>query len=475
LEEKFHLSDDASRAVETLKSTRLASMATEPDQQVSKELTCEVVVIGGGLAGLSASIHLAKREFDVICIEPSTDLSRIVGESLDWSAPELFQELDLNMEDLVQAEISTFKRHVILELKNGAGTEYVPSPWLARPPLNVELRTLHVDRRRLHENLIRLAAGKGVTTLRDRVAGFERDGRRLTAVRTADGRTITAKWFVDASGGAASLLAREFQLKSVQYGPVKVAIWNHFNISHAQEGTTLYAHATPGNYMEWLWEIPINPNTSSIGYVTTGAAVKEKRQQSLSVNDIYRAEVMQYDRLRAITQDNDWRPPKVTSFSCRTFRDVCGPNWVIVGEAASIPDPITGNGVTAALRHAEEASRLITRFRNRGRISWWSRTTYNLRVLQMGKFFNSLIEKFAYDWPIRDRIGLLTAGDIYTAVAWSINHLYSRLHPTGMLLTALWSCFLAAFRSVSWLFYRGLRWFAEPSSSANPAFSPSAA
>ena len=52
----------------------------------------------------------------------------------------------------------------------------------------------------------------------------------------------------------------------------------------------------------------------------------------------------------------------VTSFKCRVYLRTAGPNWLICGEAASMVDPITANGVTAALRHAEEASSLILKF-----------------------------------------------------------------------------------------------------------------
>jgi hypothetical protein len=180
----------------------------------------------------------------------------------------------------------------------------------------------------------------------------------------------------------------------------------------------------------------------------------------LSVAEIYRRRLSQYERFSDLlnAECESASSPNVTSFYCRVFKGVCGPNWVIIGEAASTPDPITGNGVTAALRHAQEASHMVAQFRRKGRIPWFARATYNLRAIQMARFFNSLIEKLAYEPPIRDRIGLLKAGDVYTAAAWSINHLYSRFGPTGMLGSALWSAFVAALRSATWLFYWALGW-----------------
>ena len=96
----------------------------------------------------------------------------------------------------------------------------------------------------------------------------------------------------------------------------------------------------------------------------------------------------------------------MTSFLCRTYNGVCGPNWIIIGEAASQSDPITGNGVTAALRHAAEASSLVCRYHQRDKFPALARISYNLRVLGAGRFFNSLIEKMFYDSFLRARLGL---------------------------------------------------------------------
>ena len=33
----------------------------------------------------------------------------------------------------------------------------------------------------------------------------------------------------------------------------------------------------PSEYLEWIWEIPVSPDTVSVGYVAPGAAVKARR------------------------------------------------------------------------------------------------------------------------------------------------------------------------------------------------------
>jgi hypothetical protein len=84
-------------------------------------------------------------------------------------------------------------------------------------------------------------------------------------------------------------------------------------------------------------------------------------------------------------------------------------------------DPITANGVTAALRHAAEASRLIVKYLKRGRLPLLARVLYSSRIVQMAKFFNSGIEKIVYEPSVRNRIGMGSSGTAYTSPAWSMS------------------------------------------------------
>src|ERR1700744_768502 len=248
----------------------------------------DVTVIGGGLAGMAASIHLSKAGLRVLCIEPDAADNSSVGESLDWSAPPLLSALGLTMDQLIAKNVATYKRHVTLKLGDGCDREYIPGEWLGKPPFNVELRTLHVDRNQLNQLLRTLVVNQGVTFLRDKVVTVEREGRRVAGVTTQLGHRISSPWFLDASGAAASLFARAFRLPAYESGPRKVAIWSYFPVTEPSEGTTLYADGVKPSYMEWVWEIPINPSTISVGYVATG---KARRQEGQTVEDILRAQL----------------------------------------------------------------------------------------------------------------------------------------------------------------------------------------
>jgi menaquinone-9 beta-reductase len=426
--------------------------------------SAEVIVIGGGLAGMSAAIRLAKAGVKVMCLEADVEYNDPVGESLDWSAPELLKTLGFPMEQLLQGGIATWKRHVILKLRNGTERHYIPSDWLAKPPFNVELRTIHVDRTLLNRAIRQTLLGSGVALLPSKIVQVERDGMRIRSVINAAGERLSARWFVDASGSAASLFPKTFGLPLFEFGPKKVAVWDYFKVTEPLEGTTLHADGEGPPYMEWMWQIPVQRDTISVGYVTAGEAIKQKRQQGLTLNEIYEQQLRHYPELGKLLQPSHTVSPRTTSFRCRAYGKTCGPNWLVIGESAAMVDPMTSNGVTAGLRHAGEASELISRYRNREQIPWLPRTLYSRRVLDMANFFNAGIERVIYDWPIRNRIGALVAGDVYTIPAWSINNIYSRFEPRGVVSTVLFGLFLGTLRATMNVFY----WFCRRSKSASP-------
>ena len=235
-----------------------------------------------------------------------------------------------------------------------------------------------------------------------------------------------------------------------------MALWAHFSVTELTEGTTLYADRGESGYMQWIWEIPIRTDKISVGYVAPGDAIKAKRQQGLTVQEIFHAKLAQYARFDSLLQAESEISPCVRSFRCRVHGKAAGPNWVVVGEAAAMVDPMTANGVTSALRHAAEGSRLIIRSRYRTSLPV-ARAMYSKRVADVGKFFNCGIEKVLYEGPIRDHVGPLTAGDVYTVPAWTLNLVYARLRPDGVVSTILYGSILSLFRVAASLYDRYCR------------------
>ena len=83
---------------------------------------------------------------------------------------------------------------------------------------------------------------------------------------------------------------------------------------------------------------------------------------------------------------------------------------------------------------------------------------YSRRILDLAMFFNHGIERVIYESPIRNRIGVLKAGDVYTVPAWSLNSIYSRFRPHGVLKTLLFCSLLDLSRLGKFLLYSFCKW-----------------
>ena len=162
-------------------------------------LTSDVTVIGGGMAGMAAAIHLATAGLHVTCIEPESCVQQPVGESLDWATPDLLAAVGFSRDYLLTSHISTYKRHVTLQMRDGSSVQYVPSPWLGRPPYNIELTTLHADRMTLDQQLRERVASLGVNVVHDRAVSVEKNGPRVASVSSATGGRYVSRWYLDAS------------------------------------------------------------------------------------------------------------------------------------------------------------------------------------------------------------------------------------------------------------------------------------
>ena len=237
----------------------------------------DAVVVGGGMAGRAACIHLARAGMKVICIEPRTEIGQPVGESLDWSSPDLLKALGLPMEWLVSTSVATWKRHVTLKMPSGAPEHYVPVPWLARQPFNVEVRTIHVDRVRLDDELMDAVVKSGVNVVHEKVAGIQSEGKRVTEIQTESGRDTrrSGLWMRrdwDFAFRAAFSVASDSE-RAGESGDLDL-----LHVGDVDRRTTLYMEPQAGEYLDWVWEIPVQPNVVSVGYVITGTGMKARRE-----------------------------------------------------------------------------------------------------------------------------------------------------------------------------------------------------
>ena len=412
----------------------------------------DVAVIGSGIAGLAASVFLRQEGFEVVCLDARPHPHHKVGESLDWSSPGLLRRLGIAADRLLATGIATPKRKIVVcELGQTAWTA-APPPQIQRDPLRFETVTLHVDRTALDSLVYERASALGTTFIWERVSSLHRDGERVTSCTTASGRRVAARWFIDATG-TARLFAREMKIPVTEYGRRKVCAWTYFDTPPLADGTVFFVD-NRDDYLRWVWDIPITPKQTSVGLVLAADLVRDQVRTGSSIESMLRDELRRHPRFDGLLGSQAAQRVESTSFQPYVTSTVCGVNWLMVGEAASMPDPLTGNGVTSGIRHARHACEAIRAAGARDAFSNRQRRAYGRHVLRLGHSFNAHIEHAIYQPQIRWGFGLKTATYVYTFFAFFMNALHARFDPRGRAGMAMFALLFAMARAwiAGWVF-----------------------
>ena len=389
----------------------------------------DVAIIGAGIAGLAASVLLRKAGLRVVCLDQRRYPQRKVGESLDWSSPGLLRRVGIDTDALLADGIATYKKKIVVCELGKSEWRATPPPIIRRSPLRFETVTLHVDRTSLDARLYEHASALGTEFIWERVTGLHLDDDRIVSCATASGRRVDARWFIDASG-TARLFSRTLNIPTVEYGQHKVCFWTYFDTPPLHDGTAFFVD-NGDRYLSWVWDIPISPLQTSVGFVLPADRVRERRHAGSSVEAILRDELARHPRFRDLLDSQSTLAVESASFQAYVTTRVCGDNWFMVGEAASMPDPLTGNGVTSGIRHARHASDVIVAVGAAERVSARQRRRYAQHVFRLGHAFNAHIESVVYRNPIRWGLGLQAATYIYTFFAFFMNALHARFDPRG--------------------------------------------
>jgi flavin-dependent dehydrogenase len=429
----------------------------------------DVAIIGAGIAGLAASVRLRQKGLSVICLDTQPYPHNKVGESLDWSSPGLLARLGIDVGALIEDEIATYKKNIVVyELGKKEWTATPPTA-IRRWPLRFETVTLHVDRAALDARLFDRARALGTEFIWERVTVVETTGERVSGCSTGSGRRVDARWYIDASG-TARVLARGMDIPSVTYGRKKVCLWTYFDTPPLHDGTAFFIDNGDA-YLSWVWDIPISPTRTSVGLVLPADAMSASRRGGRSLQSVLGEELARHPRFRPLLDAHSAFAVESTSFQPYVTANVCGANWFMIGEAASMPDPLTGNGVTSGIRHARHAVDAILASDAGVEIPVKRRRAFSQHVFRLGRAFNAHIENTIYRDPIRRGLGFQTATYIYTFFAFFTNALHARFDPretVGMAIFAL-LFFVARVWIGGWmlvaraaLWYRGLSVVARP-------------
>jgi flavin-dependent dehydrogenase len=342
--------------------------------------TCDVAIIGGGPAGTTTGTLLKKYNPDlkVLIFEREKFPRDHIGESLLPPTSTVINEM--GAWDKIEA--ANFPIKLGATYRWGKNPElwdfdFIPVERFKEEPRPAPYRGIRtatafqVDRSVYDTILLDHAKEMGCEVRQEtKVASVSREGDRVNGLVLADGETITARHYVDASGNS-GILRRAMGVEC-DYHPnmQNIAIWDYWQnaewaVNIGVGGTRIQVRSLPYG---WIWFIPLGPTRTSIGlvipveyYKSSGKKPAELYEQALKEETTYSALLAKATSEGNLTTTKDW-----SFIADRSY----GENWYLVGECAGFADPILSVGVTMAHVSGRQLAYTINAIESGGNAAW---------------------------------------------------------------------------------------------------------
>ena len=318
------------------------------------KLDADVLVAGGGPAGTTTAIRLARSGRRVILAEKDRHPRFHIGESLLPMSMPLLEEIGVLDE---VRKIGVRKEGADFPAAEAIGYRVFS---FDRSLHATPQYAYHVRRAEFDNLLLESARAEGVMVLDETRIGnvtFHRDGVSADGI-AANGSEwpLTARYFVDATGRD-TLLSNQLRLKRRNRRHQSAALYAHF------AGILRRTGADAGNISiyrtgdGWVWVIPLPEDITSIGLVCGPNSLRGRSGDNASF-------LMRQLNLIPELQARLKNPRIVGNLEATgnysyDSATLAGDRWVMVGDAGLFVDPIFSSGVHFALQGAKAAAALV--------------------------------------------------------------------------------------------------------------------
>ena len=376
----------------------------------------DAIVVGAGPSGSSCAAFLAGKGRSVLLLDKAKfPRDKTCGDGISGKSVRLLRELGV---------IGELERRPHSQIKGVIFSS--PSGQILDVPLPKDAQISgYCCRREVFDNLLfETAKARGATTReRFQVSDVIMDGGKAVGVRGLDlegrkemefrGRVIVG------ADGATSLVAKKLSENSIDPRHHVVAIRAYYKgVKGLRDSIELHfiESILPG----YFWIFPLEDGLANVGIgILTSEMQKRRINLEQSMYDAIRNVPMFRERFaeaERVSPVKGWNLPLGSH-----HRRAHGDGFVLVGDAASLVDPFTGEGIGNALLSGKHAAEVIdealaredtsagalSEYERRlwGEIENELRTSYNLQKLGMHKFIlNFVIDAAASDPAVRDVI-----------------------------------------------------------------------
>lgn len=301
----------------------------------------DIVIIGGGLAGLCNAIHLSKFGKKVLLIEKNSyPKHKVCGEYISNEVLPYLDFLDVNPFEFGAVKIDEFQ---LSTTKNKVIAAKLP------------LGGFGISRYTLDLELYKKAQLNGVTILQDTVVDISFKDDYFT-VETKENNYFKAKIAIGSFGKRSVLdvkMNRDFIKKKSPYLGVKIHVKGNF------KQNLVALHNFKGGY---CGVSKVENNAINLCYITSFSAFKKYK----NIADFQEKVVFKNQFLKEIfknSQPNWEQPLSISQISFATKKPV--ENHILMsGDAAGMIHPLCGNGMSMAIQSSQIASKLILNYLN---------------------------------------------------------------------------------------------------------------
>jgi flavin-dependent dehydrogenase len=401
----------------------------------------DIGIIGGGPAGSTAASYLAREGLSVALFESEIFPREHVGESLVPATTPVLLEIGA-MEKVEEAKFpkkygaawtSGETRAVDHNGFGGLTHDFRAAEVLFgerdQPGVDRDY-TFHVDRGKFDLILLQHAAACGAKVFQgvrvNRVDFSDPDRPSLRCGLGDKKVDVTVRMVVDASGRR-TMLGSQLKVKTPDPVFNQYAVHSWFDgldrsalAVNKEQTDFIFIHFLPISDT-WVWQIPITDTITSVGVVTQKQRFREARAD---LESFFWDSVGHRPELRDVLKNSEQvRPFKAEGDYSYGMSQICGDNFVMIGDAARFVDPIFSSGVSVALNSAriacqdiveaakgpdfkrERFKRFETKLR-RGVTNWYEFISIYYRL-------NILFTAFVQDPRYRLDVLKMLQGDVY--------------------------------------------------------------
>ncbi len=312
----------------------------------------EVIVVGGGPAGSSCAIFLGRAGVKTLLVDKASfPRDKTCGDGITGKSYSMLKELGIEDEIVKNQHMKTYG--LLTSSPSGASLN-------TRSEAETDKKQVYVCKRQIFDNILFKEAKKKADVIENfSVVDLIIENGKVTGVKGTgkDGAEteLRAKVVVGADG-ANSVVARKLGLNDFQTDRSLVAVRAYYeNVSETSD--VIEFHFLEDLLPGYFWIFPAGDNVSNVGIaVVAGDVPKRKLNLKNKLEEIVKNSrfAPRFTNAKQISEIRGWNLPTGAQ-----KRKRAGDGFILIGDAASLIDPFTGEGIGNALTSGKFASEVI--------------------------------------------------------------------------------------------------------------------